>query len=147
MVGQKDIQMMTLNLLMNKIKKMYEKHYRLILTIMFSLIAIILYGSISNHNNLWYDEAYQMIINQNSLINIVKFVALDFNVPLYYVCLKIITTIFGTNLFVGRMFSLTAIIGCFILSFYKIKDLFNLKTAILFSCFLLSLSCFYYCSI
>lgn len=139
--------MMTLNLLMNKIKEIVRKHYRLVLTIMFSLIVIILYGSISNHGNIWYDEAYQLILNENSLLNIIKYVARDFHVPFYAIGLKIVTTIFGSSPFVGRMFSLGAIIGCFILSFSKIKDLFSLKTSILFSCFLLSLSCIYFCSI
>ena len=147
MDGQKDIVMMTLNSLIKKIRKIIKEHYRLVLTIMFSLFAIILYGSISNHNNIWYDEAYQLILNENSLINIIKYVARDFHVPFYAVLLKITTTIFGSSPFVGRMVSLSAIICCFILSFYKIKDLFSLKTSIIFSCCLLSLSCFYFSSI
>lgn len=124
-----------------------KKHCSLVLTIMFSLILICMFIPLSLHDNIWYDEAYQMVLNENNLFDIIKFVARDFHGPFYAVGLKIITSIFGSTAFVGRMFSLSAIICCFILCFYKIKDLYNIKTSIMFAIFLLSLSCFYFCTI
>src|SRR5574344_906515 len=125
----------------------YKRHCRLIYTIIFSLLAIIIYGSLSIHNNIWYDEAYQLILNENSLEKIIEFVARDFHGPFYAVLLKLITSIIGTTPFIARMVSLSAIICSFILAFYKIEKIFNLKTSITFSFILLSFSCFYYNSI
>lgn len=132
---------------MAKIIIILKKYSTISLTIFFSLLAFILFGTLSFHSNIWYDEAYQLILNENSFTQIIDYVAKDFHVPFYAVGLKIFTTILGATPLVGRLFSLLAIICCFILSFYKIKDLFSLKTSILFSTFLLSLSCIYYCSI
>ncbi len=132
---------------MKKIKRFVKKHLSLCLTLMFSFIATIIYGSISMHGNVWYDEAYQLILNENSLSNIITFVARDFHVPFYAVGLKMITTIIGVSPFIARMFSLSAVVACFIICFYKVKDLFNIKVSIILASLLLSFSGAYYFSI
>lgn len=132
---------------MISLKNIIIRYHKLILTLTFSFTAIFLYGSLSLHENVWYDEAYQLVLTENSLTDIIKHVALDHHAPFYAIGFKLVTLIFGISPVVGRFFSLSAIICCFVLAFYKIKDLFNLKTAIIFSTLLLSLSCIYYCSI
>lgn len=127
-----------------KVTVWLRKHEAILLTIMFSLFAFLLYGSLSFHQNLWYDEAYQLVLNRYSFQEIIYFVSKDFSPPLYALGLKLITNLFGDSLLVGRMFSLSFVIGMFFIAFYPIRRMFGNKTAIFFSSFLLfSSSCFF----
>ena len=91
-----------MKLIINHVKQ----HKELYTTILFVVLAFLQFGLLSFHHNIWYDEAYQMILNRYSLSDIIYYVSNDFSGPFFALGLKFITTIFGNELWVGRLFSL-----------------------------------------
>ena len=123
----------------SKIGEWCKKHSSFSWAIFFSLLTILLYGFLCFHDNIWYDEAYQMVLNRYSLSDIIYFVSKDFSPPLYAICLKIFTMIFGTSLGVCRLFSLIIYCFTFFLAFFPVQKIFNKKVSFYFSIFLLLL--------
>ena len=123
-----------------------KKNKYLFFTILFIFIGYLIYGIISFNNNIWYDEAYQMILNRYNFKKIKYFIMNDTNGPLYAYLLKIVTSIFGNKLYVGRLLSLTIYNIQFIIAFYPMRKLFNFKTSLIYS--IMSLLSFYsiFCS-
>ena len=113
--------------------RLLMKHKYLFLTILFILISYIMFGLFIFNDNIWYDEAYQMVLNRYSFSNIVYYIKNDTNGPLYAILLKIVTSIFGDKLYVGRLLSLSIYNIQFIIAFYPMRKLFNLKTSIIYS--------------
>ena len=124
-----------------------KKHKDLLLTILFITISFIIYGILCFHNNIWYDEAYQMILNRYNIKDIIYFVKNDTSPPLYALLLKLVTSIFGNELYVGRFLSLFIFNIQFILAFYPMKRLYNLKTSIIYSIMILLSFFSIFCSI
>lgn len=118
-------------------KKIIQKNKYLLLTITFIIIAFLIFGLNSFHNNIWYDEAHQMLLNRLSIIDIIKESQHDTSAPLYPIILKIVTSIFDSSLPVARLTSFGIFSIIFILSFYPIRRLYNLKTSIVFSILML----------
>ena len=130
--------------ILNKIKqstfgKWVCQHSSFSWACVFSLITIIIYSFLCFHENIWYDEAYQMVLNRYSLKEIIYFVSRDFSPPLYAICLKIFTTIFGSSLDICRCFSLFTYCSLFFLAFFPIQKLFTKKVSFIFSIFLILL--------
>ena len=128
----------------NKIKnssfaRFFFKRSQLFWACFFSMITIIIYSFLCFHENIWYDEAYQMILNRFSLKEIIYYVSKDFSPPLYAIFLKIITSIFGDSLVVCRYFSLFTYCSLFFLAFFQISKLFTKKVGFIFSVFLVLL--------
>ena len=122
-----------MKLIINHVKQ----HKELYTTILFVVLAFLQFGLLSFHHNIWYDEAYQMILNRYSLSDIIYYVSNDFSGPFFALGLKFITTIFGNELWVGRLFSLAIYSVSFLLAFYPIKRMFSYKTSVIFSILLL----------
>ena len=120
-----------------KMGKFCAKHSSLCLALLFSALLICLYIPLSFHNNIWYDEAYQMILNRYSFSDIIFFVSKDFSPPLYALCLKVVTSIFGSSLLVGRVFSLLIYCIAFFLAFFPVKKLFGIRTSLVFAVLLI----------
>lgn len=130
--------------ILNKIKqstfgKWVCQHSSFSWACVFSLITIIIYSFLCFHENIWYDEAYQMVLNRYSLKEIIYFVSRDFSPPLYAICLKIFTTIFGSSLGICRCFLLFTYCSLFFLAFFPIQKLFTKKVSFIFSIFLILL--------
>ena len=121
----------------SKIGEWIQNHSSFSWALFFSLLTIFLYGFLCFHENIWYDEAYQMVLNRYSLKDIIYFVSKDFSPPLYAICLKIFTSIFGSSLGVCRLFSLLVYCSLFFLAFFPIQKLFSRKVSLYFSLFLL----------
>ena len=120
-----------------KMKKM-KKHKYLLLTILFISLAFFVFGLNSFHNNIWYDEAYQMILNRYSLKDVIYFVSQDFSPPLYAMALKLITTVIPISpLILARLLSFSVFSILFIIAFFPVRRIFGEKTAYLFSTLLL----------
>lgn len=114
------------------------KRYKyLLITLMFIVLGFLLWGNISFHNNIWYDEAYQMILNRQSLLSIISYVSKDTSGPLYAISLKFFTTIFGEKIYIGRILSILIFCIQFILAFYPIRRLYNAKVSFIMSILLL----------
>ena len=115
-----------------------------LLAVLFSILALILYGSLAFHNNIWYDESYQMALNKHNVIEIIRLAAYDFHPPLYDIMLHIFTGIFGDSLVVCRFFSIFSLIGLIILAFYPVRRAFGIKASVVFSFFLVTFPCLFY---
>lgn len=121
----------------NLIWKHIKKYKYIYTTCFFVFLAFLQFGLLSFHHNIWYDEAYQMVLNRYSFSKIIYFISNDFSGPLYALGLKVFTLIFGNELWIGRIFSLAIFSIAFLLAFYPIRRLFSYKTAIIFSILLL----------
>lgn len=118
--------------------RLYKKYKYIIFTIIFISIAFFIFGLNSFHNNIWYDEAYQMILNRYPLSQVIYFVSQDFSPPLYAITFKIISTIFSFNdLIVARLLSFAVFSLLFVMAFFPIRRIFNTKVSFLFSILLL----------
>lgn len=130
-----------------KIKEHIVNHNSLYGVVLFVSLLFLVYGKFLFHNNIWYDEAYQLVQNRHSLFAVVDYVAKDFSPPLYAIMLKLLTMVFGHSLIVGRVLSISAFVGMIYLAFYPMKKLFNIKTSIVFSSFLLTMPVTFFASI
>ena len=118
--------------------KAIKKNKYILFTIVFILLAFFIFGLNSFHKNIWYDEAYQMVLNRYSFSDIIYFVSQDFSPPLYAITLKLVTTIFSFNdLVVARMLSFIVFSLLFVTAFFPIRRIFGEKTAFIFSILLL----------
>lgn len=132
---------------MKKIKSTIYNHKYLFLTIISCIIVFLMFLPLSNHNNVWYDEAYQMVLNKNSLLDIINYVGRDFSPPFYAVLLKLVTFIFGNSLLVGRLVSLSAVFSLIWLAFYPIRKVFNLRVSLIFVVLLITVKFIFYAGI
>lgn len=103
-----------------------------ILVILFGLIFISL-GAI--HKNLWFDETYSVALANHSFSDIWRIGGTDVHPVLYYMLLKIVNIIFGSNVLAYRLFSVLGIAILGILGYTHIRKDFGEKTGILFSFF------------
>ena len=123
---------------MKKIILLLKKHQYILYSICFIGLAFFIFGLNSFHNNIWYDEAYQMILNRYPLKKIVYFVSQDFSPPLYAISLKLVSTIIPIQpLIIARLLSFFVFSILFIIAFFPIRKIFNTKTSIAFSIILL----------
>lgn len=123
---------------MKKIILLLKKHQYILYSICFIGLAFFIFGLNSFHNNIWYDEAYQMILNRYPLKKIVYFVSQDFSPPLYAISLKLVSTIIPIQpLIIARLLSFFVFSILFIIAFFPIRKIFNAKTSIAFSIILL----------
>ena len=132
---------------MARIIKYMNERKSLVLALTFSLITLILFIPLSLNNNVWYDEAYEMVLNRHSLFDIIVFASKDYTPPLYPIMMKLVTTLFGSSLLVARMVSLGAIIATMFLAFYPIKKIFGMKTSITFATLLITVQFIFYAGI
>ena len=118
--------------------KFIKKHKYIFFTIIFIGLAFFIFGLNSFHENIWYDEAYQMILNRYSFADVIYFVSQDFSPPLYAITLKLVTTILPFNdLVVARLLSFFVFSILFIMAFYPIRRIFGEKASFIFSIMLL----------
>ena len=130
-----------------KIKKIIINHNQLFLTILFITLSSIIFGILCFHNNIWYDEAYTMVLNRHNFKDLIYYVKNDTNGPLFPLLLKLVTSIFNDKLYVGRLLSLFLFNIQFIIAFYPLKRLFNIKTSLIYSCLILLSFFSLFCSI
>lgn len=124
--------------IINKIILFIKKHKYIFITFIFIGIAFFIFGVNSFHENIWYDEAYQMILNRYSLKDVIYFVSQDFSPPLYAITLKIITIILPFSpLIIARLLSFFTFSLLFIMAFFPIRKIFGKKVAYIFSILLL----------
>lgn len=101
-------------------------------------IGIIVVGSIALlagafHNNLWFDEAYSVAIAKNTFTDIFRIGAADVHPVLYYWALHVLNLIFGENLAIYRLFTLTGSVLMAVLGYTHLRRDINPVTGALFS--------------
>ena len=113
-------------------------------------IAIIILGIIFIsipifHQNIWFDESYTVGIVSKSFADIWNIGSNDVHPILYYWMLHILYLIFGSNIYIYRIFSMIPIAILAILGYTHIKKDFGEKVGFLFSflTLFLPISCVY----
>lgn len=124
-----------------------KKHKHFILMLIFIILAFFIFGLNSFHENIWYDEAHQMLLNRFDFFEIINLSKADTSGPIYALYLKIFTSIFGNSIIVARIASFVIFAVIFILAFYPIRRLYNLKSSIIFSTIILLSSISFFASI
>ena len=128
-------------------KQFINNHKYFLLTILFIISSFLIFGLNIFHNNIWYDESHQMLLNRLSIIEIISESKNDTSGPLYAIILKIVSIIFENNLIVARLTSFSIFSLIFILAFYPIRRLYNLKTSFIFSIIILISNMSFFASI
>jgi len=97
-------------------------------TLLFLLIicfAALLYLFNINFSEIWIDEAFTKALVRHPFSEFFKLVADDFHPPLYYVGLKLFTSVVGLNDFTIRIFSVIGALSALIIGYTVGKRLFG----------------------
>ena len=90
------------------------------------------------HDSVWYDESCSTAMIRHSFGEIWHITATsDANPPLYYLMLKAVTLIFGSKLFVLRLFSALGVLSLLFLGIWPVRRLFDRPTSQLFCLFVI----------
>lgn len=114
---------------MNKLKKINSK----VLHIAIIVLGIIFISIPIFHKNLWFDESYTVGIVSKSFSDIWRIGSNDVHPVLYYWMLHIIYLIFGSNIYIYRLFSVIPLAILGILGYTHIRKDFGEKVGFLFS--------------
>lgn len=109
-------------------KKLYNISF--ICIIIFAAAA---YTLLMFNGAVWYDEAYSMAMIRHSFGEICAITAQDVHPPLYYFMLKLFTAPFGYSLAAAKVFSVIPLLLTAVLGYFKLSDIVNKKTGLLFS--------------
>lgn len=113
------------------VKKKKDKIF--ILNIIIIILGAIFISIGAFHSNVWFDESYSVAIANHSILDIWNIGGNDVHPVFYYIMLKIISTIFGNNILVFRLFSIVPVIILSILGITHIRKDYGEKTGIIFS--------------
>jgi len=78
---------------------------------------------------LWVDEPFSTFFSQKPLLDILKYISVDSNPPLYYILLHFWIKLFGDSLFIIRLFSVAVGLIDLLLFYFIIKKLFGKQIA------------------
>lgn len=102
------------------------------------LFSSFILGSLCFHNNAWYDEAFELLMNKQNLKTTFEIIISDFTPFLYTLILKVVTFLFGHSVIICRLVSLTFVLLCFVLIWKPIKRIFNQEIAFIMSVLLIT---------
>lgn len=92
-------------------------------------LALIVSASIQlsfiGKSSVWHDEGYSLWLVKYNYLEIIGRTARDVHPPLYYLLLKAWGGVFGQGVVAARSLSVAAILGCIVLSYLLIKQLFG----------------------
>lgn len=116
---------------LKKIKKLkIETKHAHILIIILGIIFILLAAF---HEDIWFDESYSVAIANHSFTEIWNITGNDVHPALYYWMLHLLQLIFGSNVIIYRVFSVSAIAIMGVLGYTHIRKDFGEKVGMLFS--------------
>ena len=94
-----------------ELPKQKDKKYILAKIIIYFILIVIsiLEIRLIFNNNIWEDEAFSMIVVKNDWSIFWKLIIGDVHPPLYYIILKLLTTIMGCNLQIAKIVSILPI--------------------------------------
>ena len=96
-------------------------------------------------SDLWSDEVYTKSIIAGSFSEMSEKLRNDLHPPLYYLLLKLFTSVFGVSAIAMRIFSVIAILLIFVVGYFTGRRIFGEKGALYFSLMLFAvpmLSCY-----
>ncbi|MBQ3427212.1 MAG: glycosyltransferase family 39 protein [Clostridia bacterium] len=103
--------------------------------IIYSLIGffgVAVWVSLMWSKSIWFDEAYSFGMISRTYSDICKIAAADVHPPLYYLSLKLITSIFTNKLVAAKIYSIVPYIVILMFGGYQLRKLINEKTSIAF---------------
>ena len=116
----------------NKINMLKKYDKWLLVTEILCITMLLLY--ICQNQAVHWDEAYTYrLVTKFSVVDMINETALDIHPPLYYLLLKLCTSIFGTGLIVFKSFSVLCVTATMFLSVVIIKKRWGTGTAVLFN--------------
>lgn len=98
---------------------------RTLIEIVFLITFIVISVNVSNGKSIWRDEAFSLLLAQNSVIDIIRVTIQDFNPPIFYILLHFWIQIFGTSELMVRLLPLTFMLGTIVLMFKIRGSLFK----------------------
>lgn len=91
------------------------------------------FGVTSGDEPLWLDETYSYAMTQHSVTEVLTFTQRDVHPPLYYVVLKISTSLFGTSPGALRIPSVLASVGLLALAMGPVRHIWGNRAAVIFA--------------
>lgn len=85
------------------------------------------------HETLWYDESYSAAIINHSITDIIKITARDSHPPLYFIMLKIFSTVFGRTESALRLLSVLGVLALAALGIGPIRRIFDKFTGMIYA--------------
>lgn len=85
------------------------------------------------HESLWYDESYTAALMNHSFKDIIEITGTDSHPPLYYIMLRIFSSLFGRSEFALKAFSVIGTAALAALGFGPIRRAFDNKIALIYS--------------
>jgi uncharacterized membrane protein len=122
---------------MSEINKTNKKDVLSLLTI--TIIACVLYLFNINFSDIWVDEVFTRELIRKPLDNLFKLLTDDFHPPLYFLGLKMFTSVVGLTDFSIRLFSTIGALLTLLLSYMVGKKVLKTNGAFYFSFILLAL--------
>lgn len=102
-------------------------------------LAIVFYLFNISFSDLWGDEIYTKSIINHSVSEMFALFKNDLHPPLYFLGLKLFTTIFGLSALVLRLFSVVGVISTLLLGYFVGQRVFGKQGALYFCVMLISL--------
>jgi 4-amino-4-deoxy-L-arabinose transferase-like glycosyltransferase len=103
------------------------------------LVSTLFYLFNINYSDIWIDETFSKALVEHSFRDMIGSLKNDFHPPLYFFGLKIFVTIFGSNTFTLRAFSVLGVLSTIVLGYVVGQRVFGKSGALYFCLLLLSL--------
>lgn len=114
-------------------KEIRMSRNKIIIVILFIFLYLIIYNQVYNCNLIWYDEGYQLALNNHTIQEIIYFTSKDLHVPLFAILSKIFNLFPIDKIQSTRILLTIIVIAHFVIAFYPLERLTNKKVAITYS--------------
>ncbi len=122
-----------------EIRRILSSHKEDYLLLLILAFAALLYLFNINFSEIWLDESFTKALVRHPYSEFFKLVAGDFHPPLYYLGLKLFTSVVGLNNFTIRLFSVIGAISTLIIGYCVGQRVFGKRGALNYCVLLLSL--------
>lgn len=115
---------------LNALDAFAQKYFFVIVGVMMA-VAFILSLSIGVTQSVWFDENYSITLAEQSVAELIRLTSVDAHPPLYYLLLKLWTSIFGFSEIALRSLSTVLLAGSVGATGFLIRKLFSVRIALL----------------
>jgi uncharacterized membrane protein len=120
----------------NILKKLSSDSWAIFLLIF--VLSVVFYTLNIGFSDLWSDEVYSKSMVDGSLSDFYSKIRNDLHPPLYYLGLRIFTSVFGLSAISLRMFSAIGVLSTLLLGYFSGQRIFGKQGALYFCLMLLS---------
>jgi uncharacterized membrane protein len=96
------------------------------------LVACLVYAIGITHESIWFDEAYSAVMAGHSFSQIISLTAIDKHPPLYFLLLRVVSTVLGTSDWALRTLSVAGAVALVSLGAGPVRRIFGNKTAYIY---------------